>query len=85
MLLVCPASVKSSLPDGTVHNLTVRSSLPVASLFPSGEMARVTIASVCPLSVAISSREAMSHSLAVLSWLAEARILSSGLNATDVT
>src|SRR5262245_46824781 len=47
------------------HSLTVRSPLPVASRFPSGEKATDTTASECPLRVSSSWPVPASHSLTV--------------------
>src|SRR5262249_38240637 len=64
---------------------TVRSQLPVASRFPSGEKATDKTAPECPLRVSSSWPAPASHSLTVRSTLPVASFFPSGEKATDQT
>lgn len=76
----------SSLPSVWFHNFTDLSAPPVASDFPSGLKAIVSTMSVWPLNSVFILPSVMSHTRAVLSWLAVATSLASvGWNATAYT
>src|SRR5262249_26489770 len=88
--MVCPQSFyllrgNTSCSVAASHSLTVRSQLPVASRFPSGEKATDETTSECPLRVSSSSPAPGSHSLTVRSHLPVASRFPSGENATDLT
>src|SRR5262245_59470333 len=93
---VCPLRVARSWPLSASHSLIVRSELPEASVFPFGLKATEETWAVRPLSVARSWPLAASNNLISplkcnlgssqrLQALAEARVLPSGLKATEVT
>src|SRR5262249_24341578 len=71
--------------SGTGHTLTVRSSLALASVLPSGLKARHVTASTWPLRAATTRSLRTSHHLMVSSSPAPARSLPSGLKATQWT
>src|SRR5437016_421686 len=68
----------------TSHRLIVQSSLPEASVLPSGLNASELIDRVCP-SKTVSLPVFTSHSLIVLPAYPEATVSPSGLKATDQT
>ena len=70
----------------TFHSLTVPSPEPDARVLLLGENATEVTKSVCPVSVAIVCLATTSHSVTVLSPApADARVVPSGENATEVT
>jgi len=75
-------TVSGRLACVTFHSLIVPSSLPDASVLPSGLNATEWTLPVCPLWVTRSLPVATFHSLIVLSPLPDASVLPSGLNAT---
>src|SRR5207244_2978651 len=68
-----------------LHSIAVWSTLPLASVFPSGENATELTEPRWPVSVWVARPLATSHSLTVRSSLPLASVFPSGENATDRT
>jgi hypothetical protein len=70
------------LPVARFHTLMVLSSLPEASVLPSGLKLTLLTDAVCPVRVVIGLPVARFQTLMVLSALPEASVLPSGLKLT---
>ena len=82
--VVCPASVRISLPDATFQSLMVSPAPAETMVLPSGEKVEES-EKICPVSVRISLPETTSHSLIVPSKLVETIVLPSGENSAELT
>src|SRR5438270_14088413 len=81
---VCPLRVNCTLPVVTSQSLTVRSSLPEASVLPSDEIATEQTLPSCPVKVASSLAVATFQSLMVLSGGAEINVLPERSKAREL-